>query len=131
MSQGSPQRILVVDDEPTIRRLSTMVLVRAGYRVDTAGDGAEALRALHDRDYDLLITDHNMPNLLGTELLLKLHDEHVNLPVILATGQFPTEEFMRHPEIAPAATLLKPFTIADLLGTVREILPVPEATPDA
>ena len=117
-----PHRILVVDDELCIRKLTTAALIRSGYHVDTAEDGAAAWEALDADTYDLLITDHKMPKLSGVELIKKLRDEDINLPVILASGAMPTEELDRHPWLQLAATLLKPYTTDELLATVRKVL---------
>jgi DNA-binding response OmpR family regulator len=117
-----PHRILVVDDEACIRQMVTGTLVDSGYRVDAAQDGADAWEALRVKHYDLLITDNNMPKVTGVELLQRLHDTHMAVPVIMATGILPREEFTRNPWLEPAATLLKPYTIAELLGTVKAVL---------
>ncbi len=118
-----PHRILVVDDEASLRRLITSTLASSGYHVDVAEDGADAWEALQVKHYDLLITDNNMPKVSGVELLQKLHATRHALPVIMATGTLPEEEFARNPCLKPAATLLKPYTLADLLKTVKAVLP--------
>ena len=125
-----PHRILVVDDEPHIRQLSTKVLIHSGYHVDAAADGAAAWEALSADSYDLLITDHNMPKLTGVELLKKLRAARMALPIIMATGTLPKEEFTRYPWLQPAATLLKPYTIAELLGTVKDVLRATDSAPE-
>lgn len=117
-----PQRLLVVDDDAFIRRLNTMALLRSGYEVDTAEDGANAWDALHARDYQLMITDHHMPNLTGLELLKKLRAKNIPLPVIMASGSLPIEEFDRHPALKPAAMLSKPYLLNALVQTVRHVL---------
>ena len=117
-----PHRILVVEDDDNIRQLNTEVLIYYGYHVDAAEDGAVAWQALNTDRYDLLITDNNMPNITGVELLRKLSAARMAMPVIMATGRLPKEEFTRDPCLQPAATLLKPYTIAELLGTVKEVL---------
>jgi DNA-binding response OmpR family regulator len=119
---NSPPRILVVDDEAALRGLVTSALVESGYHVDVAEDGADAWEALQVNHYDLLITDNNMPKMSGVELLQKLHAARHGLPVIMATGNLPKEEFTRKPWLEPAATLLKPYTLADLLNTVKTVL---------
>src|ERR1051325_10009740 len=81
-----PLRILVVEDDTAIRQFSAEVLVRSGYQVDAAEDGAAAWEALYTSSYDLLITDNNMPNVSGVELLKRLRSACMTLPVILATG---------------------------------------------
>ena len=117
-----PERVLVVDDDAFIRRLNSMALLRSGYEVDTAEDGASAWDALHARDYHLMITDHNMPNLTGLELLRKLRAKNMPLPVIMASGSLPIEEFDRHPALKPAAMLCKPYLLNALVQTVRQVL---------
>ena len=116
------QRILVVDDETAIRRMVTGTLVNSGYYVDAAEDGADAWEALQVKRYDLLITDNNMPKMSGVELLQRLHATRMELPVIMATGTLPKEEFIRHPGLEPAAVLLKPYSISELLETVKAVL---------
>jgi DNA-binding response OmpR family regulator len=117
-----PHRILVVDDDAAVRRLNTMVLLREGYAVDAAEDGAAAWEALSEESYDLIITDNNMPELSGVDLLRKLRAARMALPVIMATGSLPKEEFARSPWLQPAGTLLKPYTIVELLRTVKKVL---------
>ena len=90
--QTSPRRrILVADDEPVIRSLITAVLVRSGYDVDAAQDGAAAWAALRAKHYALLITDNSMPKITGLELVEMLREHAFTLPVIMATGVPPTE----------------------------------------
>jgi DNA-binding response OmpR family regulator len=117
-----PCRILVAEDEPSIRALHPGVLIHCGYDVDTAEDGAIAWEALNADSYDLMITDNKMPRLTGVELLKKLYAHRMALPVIMATGELPKEEFTRYPWLQPAAMLLKPYTIEELMGTVRKVL---------
>ncbi len=116
------QRILVVEDDADIRRLNTEVLSHYGYDVDAAEDGELAWAALTTQDYDLMITDNNMPKVTGVELLKRMHGARMALPVIMATGMEPKWEFAQNPLIVPAAVLLKPYTVAELLGTVRSVL---------
>jgi CheY-like chemotaxis protein len=115
-------RILVVDDEPELRRLNAEILRHSGYQVDAAEDGAAAWTALQLNRYDLLVTDNDMPKISGVELLKKVHATSMPLPVIMATGTIPDEDFERHPAIKPAVTLLKPYTLQEFLSAVREVL---------
>jgi two-component system OmpR family response regulator len=120
--KGSPSRILLVDDDRDIRELFTKVLMYSGYEVDAAADGADAWNILQNKTYDLLITDNEMPNLTGIELLKKILSARIIIPVIMATGKPPQEEFDRCPQLRPSATLLKPYKIEDLLQKVQEVL---------
>jgi DNA-binding response OmpR family regulator len=119
------QSILVVEDDADIRRLNTEVLIRSGYNVDAAEDGAAAWDALQLNKYDLMITDQHMPKVSGVELLHKIHGARMALPVIMATGILPTWEFALHPWIIPAKMLLKPYTSEKLLVTVKNVLCAP------
>ena len=117
-----PDRILVVEDDDFFRQLNARVLLRSGYEVDTAEDGAAAWQSLSADRYDLLITDNNMPKVSGVELLKQLRSARMALPVIMATGTLPEEEFTRFPWLRPAATLLKPYTGEEMLRTVKKVL---------
>ena len=122
MPANPPQRILVVEDDVDLRRFNAQVLAGCGYQVHAAGDGAAGWEALHSNNFDLLITDHNMPKVTGLELVKKVRFARMTLPVILATGSLPTEELERHPYLQLAATLLKPFSPRQLLETVKAVL---------
>ena len=115
----SRRRILVVEDDDDIRRFNAEALTGSGYHVDAAVDGAQGWEALNASPYDLLITDNSMPNLTGIELIKKLNDARMAVRVILASG-------LEHPfqveELRLAATLPKPFTLDELLGTVKKVL---------
>ena len=115
-------RILVVDDDVGIRLLTSEVLIHSGYHVDTAEDGAAAWDTLQINSYDLLVTDHNMPKVSGVELLKKVRLARMALPTILVSGAMPREELNRHAWLQIQATLLKPYTVPELLGTVKEVL---------
>jgi len=117
-----PRRILVVDDEAAIRLFSSAVLRSSGYEVDAAEDGAAGWEALHGKDYDLLITDNQMPRVSGVELIDKLHDAHMELPVIMASAAFPADKLTRNPPLELAAALPKPFSGEQLLKTVNAVL---------
>jgi DNA-binding response OmpR family regulator len=115
-------RILVVDDEPVVRSFTMAILVRSGYEVDSARDGADAWTTLNKKNYDLLITDNSMPKITGIGLIKMLRDHALSLPVIMATGAYPTAELERYPWLEISAILLKPYAIGDLLKTVKKTL---------
>jgi DNA-binding response OmpR family regulator len=122
------QRILVVEDDAVIRELNTEGLTYSGYQVDAAEDGQAAWAALQLHNYDLVVTDNNMPKMTGVELIKKLQDARKFLPVIMATGTLPDEEFARYPCLQPAVMLLKPYALNELLNAVKTVL---RATSDA
>ena len=78
--------ILCVDDEHNPLTLRKFVLQKAGYEVLTASSGKEALELVASRQVDLVLSDHLMPGMHGTELAQRLKAEHPKLPVILISG---------------------------------------------
>jgi RNA polymerase sigma factor (sigma-70 family) len=119
---ASANRILVADDDSGLRMLYGFVLSRPGYLVDVAEDGAAAWVALQANRYHLLITEHEMPNLTGVELVKKLRAARMALPVVMAARKLPIEELARYPSLQLAATLVKPFLADALLDTVKNVL---------
>lgn len=119
---GHHQRILVVDDDSAMRRLNTEVLRAQGYAVDSAEDGAIALDKLLHKNYDLLLTDNNMPNMSGVALLQKLHAIGLVLPVIMATGTVPEKKAGEPEGLQPAVILLKPYAYGEMVKAVEEVL---------
>ncbi len=119
---GVPLRILLVDDEPSICALNAKALAKSGYRVDAVEDGSAAWQILQLQSYDLMITDNNMPNLSGIGLIKNLRGASMALPIIMATGLAPHDEFDRDPGLKPDAILNKPYTVEELLETVAVVL---------
>jgi two-component system chemotaxis response regulator CheY len=120
--KNSSCRILVVDDDHDLRQLSVDALTSSGYSVEGATDGAAGWEALQTCDYDLVITDNHMPKMTGLEMIEKLHSARIRIPVIMATGILPLDEFARKPWLKPDATLERPFTSEHLLAAVGKIL---------
>ncbi len=81
-----PARVLVVDDSPVVRRMVTQILADAGYGVESAPDGAAALRAIEQAPFDLVVTDLHMPPPDGFGLLEAVRARDPMLPVIILTG---------------------------------------------
>ncbi len=98
------------------------MLTTVGHAVDAVKDGAAAWEALQRRRYDLLITDQQMPLLTGVELVQRLDEAEMVVPVILVSGMIPTEELAAHPRLKIEAMLLKPYTAETFLWTVEKVL---------
>jgi two-component system, cell cycle sensor histidine kinase and response regulator CckA len=120
---AASRRILVVDDEPTVRRFATRVLVEAGYHVEEAPDGAVALDRVQGGTMppDAVVSDIVMPRVNGVELLRALTTTHPGLPIILMSG-YGTEQLQGMGIAAPCAILSKPFSADRLLEEVRRCL---------
>jgi CheY-like chemotaxis protein len=115
-------RILVVDDDDDSRQLNIELLTSSGYEVEAANDGVAGWEALRAYDYGLVVTDNHMPRMTGLEMIEMLHYSGMTVPVIMATGSLPMDEFARKPWLKPEAMLQKPFTNSELLDTVSNLL---------
>lgn len=115
-------RILLVDDEPNIRRLFRDELEEEGHLIEQAGDGAEALAALDRADYDLVVLDLRMPEVNGLEFLERVRDFRPNLPVIVCTAVRGMESEYELWASQVAAILNKPVDLDVLKGEVHRIL---------
>ena len=114
-------RILVVEDEPILRRLNAQALLRKGYNIDTALDGQAGWEALQARQYDLLLTDHRMPRMMGSDLIKLLRFHELKLPVILTTADCPEELQNQLGTLHIDVVLSKPYTLQELEGAVNNI----------
>jgi CheY-like chemotaxis protein len=118
--------VLVVDDEPDIRRLVGDALRLEGYQVRTAGDGQEALQRMADERPDLILLDLMMPVMDGRQFCRLLahapfHAERPGrIPVILLSADRRLRE--QAEELGAAGYLAKPFNLDDLLATVQRYL---------
>ena len=115
--------VLVVDDEPVVRKVAARVLLSAGYEVREVGDGQQALDFLQvgNLNVDVVVSDIVMPRLNGVELLETLSRSHPDLPVILMTGYGAADLEARG--IAPPCSLLaKPFLPEQLIAEVERCI---------
>jgi two-component system chemotaxis sensor kinase CheA len=120
-----PPFVLVVDDSLMVRELQRSMLERAGYSVTTASDGAQALALLNEASADLLITDIEMPNMDGFELLraVRSHARLANTPVLIVTSRTSAEDQQRGLDAGADGYIVKSaFDEAGLLGAVSRLL---------
>ncbi|SFH12473.1 PAS domain S-box-containing protein [Palleronia marisminoris] len=115
---GKTVTVLAVDDDALILMNTALMLEDLGYCVIEASGGAEALKVLEKQHVDLLITDQNMPRMVGTELVKAARQIRPDLPVILATGYADLDEAseLRLPKLD------KPFGFNELRSVVRDTL---------
>jgi two-component system chemotaxis response regulator CheY len=102
---------MVVDDSPTIRKFVSISLTMRGFDVVVCADGMEAIEKLPDRKIDLVITDLNMPNLDGYELIkaIRNNEEYKETPIIILSSLAGSEEIDRGLECGANSYLVKPF----------------------
>jgi CheY-like chemotaxis protein len=113
--------VLIVDDEPDIREVTSAMLAEDGYEVLTARDGQEALEILPQFRPDLVVTDLRMPRLSGFELLKVVRERFPRLPVIAVSGDFSGDELP--PNVTADAFLSKGCSyFAPLAIKIKELL---------
>jgi len=117
----SSQRVLVVDDEPSMRRVLEIMLSRMGYRTAAAADGLEALQCLADQDFDLMISDLRMPGLNGIALLEKMRESELDVPVIIITAHGSIESAVEAMRLGACDYLLRPFDMEALELAIRRV----------
>jgi two-component system cell cycle sensor histidine kinase/response regulator CckA len=115
------EHILLVEDEEAIRRVARRSLEAAGYRITEAPDGATALDLAQQEEFDLLVTDVEMPRMRGTTLVKRLKDLRPGLPVLFMSGH--SDQLLADGTIdASTPFLAKPFTPPQLAEKVRETI---------
>lgn len=112
-------RILVVDDEASMREVLQIMLERDGYQTDCAENGAVALQYLHENDYDLLISDIKMPRMGGIELLRQLRAEELELTVLMMTAFSSTEDAVEAMKLGAYDYITKPFKTDEIRLVIR------------
>ncbi len=117
-------RILVVDDEETVRAVSKMMLEHVGHRVVTAGDGREGVHSFreHAEEIDMVLLDMTMPHLNGEECFRELRRIRPEVRVLLTSGYNEQEALARFAGKGLAGFVQKPFSMAELLSAVDRVL---------
>jgi DNA-binding response OmpR family regulator len=113
-------RVLVVDDDPALRRLMTLVLRLEGFDVDTAADGLKALECLQDHAVDVVVLDLLMPRMDGMTCYRAIRTAGNDVPVVI-TSVLDSRNAAR--TLGAEAVLPKPFDPERLVTAVRDVLP--------
>ena len=125
-SQRAPRtaahRVLVADDEESIRELLARTLALAEYDVETVGDARAAIDRLRLADYDLLIADLRMPGMDGLLLIREARRMHPTLPVIIITGYSSEASAIEAVNLGVVGYLVKPFRVPQVLSAVARAL---------
>jgi CheY-like chemotaxis protein len=113
-------RILIVEDEDLIRWSLGRFLELAGYTVDIVSNGREALELLEERSYHVIVTDLNMPEIGGSEMLQKMRDMEMLPPVIIISSIFSENVLQEEPFSNAFRCINKPFKMEEVLSVVKE-----------
>ena len=127
MSAG---RILVVDDEPQIRRVMRMTLTAEGYESDDARTGEEALLKIRDQRFDLMILDMNMPGIGGLEVCRQVRATS-EIAILMLTVRNTEQDKVRALDAGADDFITKPFSMPELLARIRAALRRTPLSPDA
>lgn len=116
--------ILAVDDSASMRQMVTFTLKGAGYDVQEASDGSEALTAVKNKKFDLVLSDVNMPVMDGIEFVTELRklSEYKFVPVLMLTTESTGDKKMAGKKAGATGWIVKPFNPDQLLSTIKKVL---------
>ncbi len=120
--ESNKYRVLIVDDEESMRDFLSIMLHREGYQVDTATDGAQAVVHLRDHSYDLVISDIKMPRMTGLELLAHIKDRTPETVVLMVTAFSSTDEAVEAMKQGAYDYITKPFKNEEIRLIVKNAL---------
>ncbi len=118
-------RILLAEDEPSVREFVNRALVHRGHDVTTVNDGGEALEALVEDSFDLLLTDIVMPRVDGIALALKASKDYPKMRIVLMTGYAAERDRAHNLDSLVHEVVSKPFTLSDICDTIDAALTAP------
>lgn len=118
-------RILLIDDDDTLRHVIAMALSSYGYEVVEAAEGGEGVNLARSAPFDVVVTDLIMPGQEGIETITILRREFPVLPIIAISGGLPNSKLYLEiaKKIGARRILAKPFSIADLRSAIAAVLP--------
>jgi DNA-binding NtrC family response regulator len=119
---GEKARILVVDDEESIRKVLATILEEEGYKVEIAKSGKEAIKKSENGYYNLALLDIRLPDVEGTELLSAMKDTTPKMIKIIMTGYPSLQNAIEAVNKGADAYILKPFKVETVLRTIKEQL---------
>ena len=122
-------KLLVVEDEPRIASFLIRGLRAQGYAVEHVTTGEEALRGAREPDLDLMILDLGLPDIDGTEVLRRLRDEGLAVPIVVLTARGDVSDRVEGLDLGADDYLTKPFAFDELLARIRARLRRDEAAP--
>lgn len=116
---------MVVDDSTSMRQMLNFTLAGAGYQVMEASDGVDAVAKSSTRKVDLFITDLNMPNMDGIQLIRQLRavTQYRFTPIVLLTTESHQEKKMEGKAAGATGWIVKPFEMPQLLAVVKKVCP--------
>jgi two-component system, chemotaxis family, chemotaxis protein CheY len=116
--------ILTADDSASIRQMVSFTLTNAGYQVVEAVDGKDAIDKLTTMQVDMLVTDLNMPNIDGIELIrqVRQHPKHKFIPIIMLTTESQDTKKQQGKAAGATGWIVKPFNATQLVDVVKKVI---------
>ena len=121
-ADGTPPRILVVDDEVTLSELLSMAMRYEGWEVRTAGDGLSAVRTAREFQPDAVVLDWMLPDIDGLEVLHRLRAEDTHVPVLFLTARDAVEDRVAGITAGGDDYVTKPFSLEEVVARVRGLM---------
>jgi two-component system, OmpR family, KDP operon response regulator KdpE len=118
-SEAVPLRVLIVDDEPPIRRFLHTSLAAQGYRVFEAADGSTAFETIRTNPVDVLVLDLGLPDLSGFEIIRRLRDQGSAVPIIVLSSRTDEAGKVKALDLGADDYVTKPFGVDELLARIR------------
>ena len=117
-------KILVVDDSPSIQQLASFTLKSQQHQVDTANDGAQGLDKAKAQQYDMILTDMNMPNMNGVEMTQQIRqlENYQYTPIIMLTTESEASMKAQGKEAGVTGWIVKPFNPEGLIKVIGKVL---------
>ena len=120
--KGAKARLLVIDDDPTVRSLFEATLKEQGHTVVTASTGAKGIQHVKQQDFDLVFLDLKLPDIDGAEVFRELRNIMPSLMVTIITGYPDSEMMERAMKQGPLGVMNKPFGDSDIINAVNTFL---------
>ncbi len=116
--------IITVDDSASVRQMVGFTLKEAGYQVIEASDGRDAVSKMNGRQINLVVTDLNMPNMDGIELIknVRANPAYKFIPILMLTTESQTEKKVEGKKAGATGWIIKPFQPEQLLNVVRKVI---------
>ena len=119
---GSPVRVLVVDDDPNLTHLVSLALRYEGWEVRTAGTGTDAVRAAREISPDAVVLDMMLPDIDGMEVLRRMRADAPDVPVLFLTARDAVEDRVAGLTAGGDDYVTKPFSLEEVVARVRALL---------
>ena len=122
MKQNTGKRVLIVDDSEMVRNFHSYIIRMLGFETGTAENGVVALEKLLGEEYQMLITDINMPKMDGYELIRNVRENGISIPIIVVSTEEEYRSRFSGLDPSPSLHMVKPTDPEKLISTIKMLL---------